>query len=128
VSGDAADEEASRVFMDGDWSTQEPGQERAQGGYGDEAAPVFDQEDGWEIGIPALNAGAVLASDKFALDIVVADAPTLAVESGADSAEGVEEFEQPNVIVVRSLNDGQGVVSRDGVDREMLLGSGAQKK
>ena len=128
MSGDAADEEASRVFMDGDWSTQEPGQERAQGGYWDEAASVFDEKTGREIGVPPLNAGAVLASDKFAFDIVVADAPTLAVDSGADSAEGVEEFEQPNVIVVRSLNDGQGVVSRDGVDRETLLGSGAKKK
>jgi hypothetical protein len=102
VCGDAANEEASRIFANGDWTTQEP----------------------W----PALNAGAVLTSDKFAFDIVVADAPTPAIDFGADSAEGVEEFEQANVIVVRSLHDGQEVVGRNGVDGETLLRSGAQKK
>ena len=75
-----------------------------------------------------MNAGAVLASDKFAFDIVVADAPTSAIEFGVDSAEGVEEFEQANVIMVRSLNDGQEVVRCNRVDGEMLLRSGAQKK
>jgi hypothetical protein len=75
-----------------------------------------------------LNAGAVLASDKFAFDIVVADAPTPAIEFGVDSAERIEEFEQGNVIMVRSLNDGQEVVSCNGVDGETLLRSRAQKK
>jgi hypothetical protein len=75
-----------------------------------------------------LNAGAVLASDKFAFDIVVADAPTPAIEFGVDSAKRVEEFEQGNVIMVRSLHHGQGVVSGNGVDGETLLRSGAQKK
>ena len=63
----------------------------------DESAIIFYQKFSAEIGVAALNAGARLANLKVTFDVVVAQAPALAVRLGADFAQGFEDFEQADI-------------------------------
>ena len=75
VGGDAADEEASGIFVEGDGTAEKAGQDRTERGDRNQAAIVFDQEFSAEIGVAALNAGVGLVDLKVAFDVVVAQAP-----------------------------------------------------
>ncbi len=128
MSGDAADEEASGVFVQGDRSAEKARQQGRQGTDGDESAIIFDQEFPAEIGVAALHAGARLADLEISFDIVVVQAPALAFGFGADFAERFEHFEQADVVAAVALHEWERIVGGDGVDGEMLVGRGAGQK
>ena len=105
VGGDAANKKTVGLLVESCGTSQEAREKGIEGGDGDEAASIFNDEFRGEIGVAALNAGARLVDGKFSEDVVVVQTPAGAVLFGADGAERFEEFEEADVVVALSLND-----------------------
>ena len=110
VSSDAADKKTSGTFTQGRWAAQESGQKGIERSERDQAASVFQEEFPREIGLAPLDAGAVLVNGKFPEDIVVVQPPALTFQLSADCAEGLQKFEEADVVMALALHDGQRIV------------------
>jgi hypothetical protein len=62
---------------------------------------------------------------KVALHVVVTEAPAKSVRLRAYSAQRFKHFEQANIVAAFALHEREGIVCGNGVDGEMLFGSGA---
>jgi hypothetical protein len=124
VGGGIADEKTSGLLVQICGSTEKTGQEGVEGGERYQAAAVFHEESGGEIGIASLDASVRFVDGKFSENVVVVQMPVQAVRLGADGSEGFEEFEKSDVIVALALDDGKGIVGDGGVDGETLFKRG----
>ena len=128
MGGDAADEEAFGEFVQSGGASEEAGQQGRKRSDGCESAIIFYEKWSAEIGVASLNAGAGLADLEVALHVVVAQAPSAAVVGlGADFAQGLENFEQADVVTAFALDYGESIVGGDGVDGEALGGRGGRR-
>src|SRR5437868_5282651 len=87
AGGDAGEEEAAGILVESDGASEEAGQDRTEGRNRHEAAVIFDQEVGTEIGVATLNADVGLANLEIAFDAVIAEAPARAVGFGVDFSQ-----------------------------------------
>src|SRR5271170_1156537 len=116
-----ADEQASRILVEGDWAAENARHEGAEARQRDEAASIFQQEVRRKIVIGAADAGAGFSGCEFAFQFVVAEFPVQSVGSGADWAEGFEDFEQSDVFVAIALQNRERIVGCVGVDSDALF-------
>ena len=110
VGGNAADEQASGLFVQGHRPTQDSGEQGTEGSQGSEAASVLEEKSRGEVHVASLHVGARLARAEVALHIVVVDPPAQAIAPGADFSQRLQEFEQADIIVAFALHDGERVV------------------
>ncbi len=119
-----ADEQASRILVEGDRAGENARHESAQARERNQAPAVLQQEVRGKVVVGAVNAGAGLARRELAFDLVVAEFPARSVGSGADGAEGLEDFEQSHVFVAIALENGKRIVGSVGVDGDALFFGG----
>jgi hypothetical protein len=106
VGGDTTDKKTIGLFVESCGTSQETRQKGIEGGERDQAASIFKNELGGEIGVASLDAGASFLDGKLSKDVVVVKTPAGAVQFGADRSEGFKEFEQAHIIMALALNDG----------------------
>lgn len=127
VGGDVADEETARLLVQICGNGKKTGQKGIKGGERDQAASVFHKKFCGEIDIASLDSGATLVDGELPENVVVVQTPVQAVGFGADRAEGIEKFEESDVVAPLALHDREGIVGDGGVDGEMFFGSGGER-
>ena len=65
--------------------------------------------------------GAVAAEREFGIDVVKAQFPAWSVGFSGHSAEGVEDFEERNVLVIVAVGNGKGIAGGGGEDGKPLF-------
>lgn len=78
----------------------------------------------------AANLAARFSGDEISIDSVVADAPVIGGVTATDATEGLEKFEESDIVAVGTLQDGESVGRDGGVDGELLVvggGGGGQE-
>ena len=123
-----AHEQASRILVECNRAAENARHESAEARERDQATAILQQEVRGKIVVGAANAGAGFAGCELAFHFVVAEFPAESVGSGADGAEGFEDFEQSNVFVAIAFENGQRIVGGVGVDGDALFFGSAIKE